>query len=389
MKLSPKKYIMRKYLVTLIAAGMLASCGSTDAYENNELSALNKEKDSLKAVKDVVSNRLNELEQMIAALDTTKKLTLVTQYKAGVDSFQHFFEVYGSVETDKNATLYPELNGKIVSINVKEGQKVSKGTAIMKMDTQILEEQIEELKTRLELAETTYKKQKKLWDQNIGSEMQYLQAKNQRDALRNQLSAMEAQMDKAIVRAPFAGIVDEIFPKIGEVAMPGMPAARLVNLDDMYIKADISENYMNRVKAGDRVSIKIESIGYETEAEIERTGSYVNPNNRTFQIKVKLNNQDGVLKPNMVALVKVRDFARKGAVTIPDRLVMDGANASKYVFVLKDKNGIMIAEKQKVKLGMTYKGEALIDSGLTGGEWLVDKGARSIKNKEQVKVVKE
>jgi RND family efflux transporter MFP subunit len=238
------------------------------------------------------------------------------------------------------------------------------------------------------LAETTFQKQKKLWDQKIGSEMQFLQAQNNRDALQNSLKGLQANIAKGNITAPFSGVVDEIFPKEGEMAMPGMPVVRLLNLSKMYIEADISENYVGKVKAGDQVIVSFPALGIEKPSTIERLGQFINPNNRTFKIRVNVDNSDNVLKPNMVALININDFKQDTAVVVASSLIMEGASNKRYVFVVNQTKGAHMVKKQEVEVAMTYEGRSLVKSGLSGKEKLVDKGARSIRDGELVEIQK-
>lgn len=375
---------MKQISIILIASLFAVSCAPEAP--TDELGKLKKEKDSLKEEKSSISERLAEIEAEIALLDTTKSLALVTTAKPEVKSFNHYFQVYGSLASDQNAQIYPELGGKIVSIWVKEGTRINKGQTIATLDVQAMREQESELKTRLELAETTYKKQKKLWDQKIGSEIQFLQAKNNYEALQNSLAALQANIAKGTITAPFAGVVDEIFPKEGEMAMPGMPIARLMDLSKMYIEADISENYIGKIKEGDNVVVSFPSLGIEKHTKIERLANYINPNNRTFKIRVDVENSDNVLKPNMVALVNINDFKQDTAVVVASSLIMEGAANKRYVFVVKSNDGVTKAVKQPVEVKMSYEGNSLVSSGLRGNEAIVDKGARSIRDGELVEV---
>ncbi len=378
---------MKQITLFILASLFMASCAEQAA--TDDLSMLKAEKDSLKTIKAEISERLTEIELQISALDTTKSLALVSTSNVQVEPFNHYFQVYGSLSSDKNAQIFPEIGATITAIKVKEGQSVSKGQLLATMDVQAMREQEAELKTRLELAETTFKKTKKLWDQKIGSEMQYLQAKNNRDALQNSLDALQANIAKGNVTAPFAGIVDEIFPKEGEMAMPGMPIVRLLNLSEMYIEADISENYIGKVKAGDNVVVAFPALGLEKNSNIERLGNYINPNNRTFKIRVNIDNADNMLKPNMVALININDFSQDTAVVVNSSLVMEGAQNKRYVFVVKkSETGAFQANKQQVEVKMTYQGRSLISSGLSGKEKIVDKGARSIRDGELVEIQK-
>ena len=376
---------MKNSIFIVVSAIIISSCGGGSG-EITEIGSLISKKDSLKEIKDGLSAQIAELEIQISAMDTTKSITLVTTKLANISDFKHYFQVYGSVQTDQNAQIYSELAGKILDIKVQEGDQINKGQTIALIDISVLRQQEDELKTRLELAETTFQKQKKLWDKKIGSEMQFLQAKNNRDALQRNLETLQAQMAMGNVKAPFSGVIDEVFPKKGEMAMPGFPIARLINLEKVYVKADVSENYLGKVKQGDKVKVALPSLGIEKISQIQRTGQYINPANRTFKIKTLVENSDKVLKPNMVALLEIEDFTRDSVVVIPSELLLQGSGGKEYVYVVENENGVSVAKKTVVKVGMTYKDKSFISEGLSGNEILVDKGARSIRNGEQIDI---
>ena len=375
---------MKNGIIITIIAGVFAACSGSSTSDLTELDSLKNRRDSLKLSKDNLSAEIAAIESQIAALDTSKSLSLVTGYQVQRADFKHYFEVYGTVETDQNAQLFSETGGKITSINVKEGDKVSKGQSLITVDASVLREQEQEIKTRLELAETTFQKQKKLWDQQIGSEMQYLQSKNNRDALKNSLETIQAQIAMANIKAPFDGVIDEVYPKQGE--MPGLPLVRLINLKNVYIKADISENYLGRVKQGDAVEVSFPAMGIKKKSRIERTGQFINPGNRTFKIKTYLDNEDGKLMPNMVALLEIQDYSKDSGVVVPSAMILQGAGGQDYVYTIDSEEGISVVRKTEITVSNNYKGMALIEKGLLGGELLVDKGARSVRNGQQVTV---
>lgn len=371
---------MKNSILITLTALIIAACGGG---ELSNLETLVAQKDSLSEVKAGISEAIMALELEIKELDTTKKKALVSVENARIDNFKHFFQVYGTVQSDQNVQVYSELSGKIMEFKVKEGDRVSKGQLLVVVDVSVLKNQERELKTRLELAETTFQKQKKLWDQNIGSEMQFLQAKSNRDGLERSLKTLQSQIAMGNVKASFSGIIDETFLKEGEMAMPGMPLLRLVNLNEVFIKADVSENYLGRVKEGDQVVVSLPSVGVSLKSTIERTGQFINEANRTFKIKTTVKNKDHVLKPNMVALLEIEDFSADSAVVIPSSLLLQGAGGVQYVYVVGNSSTV---KKTPVTVAMTYKGNALISEGLVGNEVIVDKGARSIRDGEQVKI---
>ncbi|MGB0402472.1 MAG: efflux RND transporter periplasmic adaptor subunit [Salibacteraceae bacterium] len=371
---------MKNSILITLTALILTACGGG---ELSDLETLVAQKDSLNEVKVGLSEAIIALELQIKDLDTTKKKALVSVENAQIENFKHFFQVYGTVQSDQNVQVYSELSGKIMDFKVEEGDRVSKGQVMVVVDVSVLQNQERELNTRLELAETTFQKQKRLWDQNIGSEMQYLQAKSNRDGIKSSLKTLQSQIAMGNIKAAFSGIVDETFIKEGEMAMPGMPLLRLVNLNEVFIKADVSENYLGRVKEGDKVVVSLPSVGVNLSSTIERTGQFINEANRTFKIKTTIKNTDQVLKPNMVALLEIEDFSADSSVVIPTSLLLQGAGGVQYVYVVGNSS---IVKKTPVTVGMTYKDKALITEGLIGNEVIVDKGARSIRDGEQVNI---
>lgn len=375
---------MKPFIYTALVALVLASCAPSN---DTELSKLQSQRDSLKAVHAEVTDLLKGLELQIAELDTNLKerITNVTTLAIEPTSFEHFFNVQGVVETDQNAQIFAEAPGKITSIKVEEGDKVSKGQVLMTIDSRVVSNQIEELQGRLSLAKTVFQKQEALWKKNIGSEIQYLEAKNNYESLQQNIETLQAQQALYTVTAPFSGVVDEIAPKVGEMANPAMPAFRLINTDVMYVKADITEHYLGQVKTGDKVMIEFPSINSAVESKIDRIGSFINPNNRSFKIKLLLENEDNTLKPNMLGELKVRDYKSDSAVVIPTSLIQITPTGEEFVYVIKEENGRTVASKTMVKSGMTYDNNSEIIEGLKGTETLINRGARSIKDGDVVK----
>jgi RND family efflux transporter MFP subunit len=325
------------------------------------------------------------VEGKIAELDTSAKAALVTTYKPETTDFKHFFEVYGNVQTDQAATIYPESQGLIQRINVSEGQLVSKGQAIMQIDAELVRRNINELKTSLELATTLYEKQKRLWDQNVGSEVQYLEAKNRKEGLENSIATLEEQANKSTVRAPFAGVVDKIFPKMGEMASPQMAVARVVNTDNIYITAEVSERYLGKIKAGDAVSVIVNKSD-TLNTSISRVGTFINSNNRSFEVRVDLAGSPKNLLPNSLVVLKINDFTAEDAIAIPSSLIMQDGEGSDYIFIAEKNGNGYKARKQPILSGMRYQGKTLVVSGLENKSQIIDKGSRSVRDGDQVEI---
>lgn len=374
---------MKPFIYSAIVALFLASCGQE---ATTDLGKLQAQRDSLKKERTNISDQIKSLELEINELDTNYKerVTNVTTLALAPTSFEHFFNVQGVVETDQNAQIFAEAPGKINSIKVKEGDKVKKGQVLMTIDSRIVNNQIDELKGRLTLAKTVFEKQEALWKKNIGSEIQFLESKNNYESLQQNIETLQAQQAMYTVTAPFSGVIDEITPKVGEMANPAMPAFRLINTDIMYVKADITERYLGQIKEGDKVMIEFPSANAKVESKIDRIGSFINPNNRSFKIKLLLDNADKTLKPNMLGELKVRDYKSDSTVVIPTALIQITPTGEEFVYVVKNEEGRTIAVKTMIKSGMTYDNNSEVIEGLKGSEKLVNRGARSIKDGDVV-----
>jgi len=347
-------------------------------------------RDSCQAVVDELNIRIKELNEEISELDTAsgnnKRARVVSTKKLTRETFWHYFEVQGVVEADKNILITPELPGIVKQIKVTEGQRVSSGQTLIILATDIIRQNINEVKTQLELANDLFKRQQRLWDQKIGSEVQYLEAKNKKESLENKLKTLRSQLDKAYIKAPASGIIDEIIPKTGELASPAMPVIRLVDLSRVYVKSDVSEKYIKAVRKGAKVLVQFPSLDEEVDATITQVGNFINPNNRTFKIKIKLENPGNFKKPNLLAVIKIKDFEKDSVVSVPNAYILADAGGAAYVFII-DKDGAKSrAKKVFVESGLSYKGQTMVKKGLDGSEELITEGSRSVTDREIVVV---
>ncbi|MBT6438689.1 MAG: efflux RND transporter periplasmic adaptor subunit, partial [Flavobacteriales bacterium] len=271
---------------------------------------------------------------------------------------------------------------------VQEGQAVNKGDVIMELDAKLVRSQIKELETSYAFVKDMYEKQEKLWNQKIGSEVQYLEAKNNKERMEQSMKTLKAQLDLYIVRAPFAGTVDEIVPKVGEAAAPQMPVARVVNLNQVYIKSDVSENYISSVKKGTTANVYFSSLDKSFVTSVNRSGDYINANNRTFKVRFDIDNGSGELIPNMLADISILDYALDSAVVIPTKIIQEDRQSNEYVYVMSKSGGESTVKKVVINTGMSYNGETVILKGLSGDEMYIDQGARSVQDGDIVEVAK-
>lgn len=311
---------------------------------------------------------------------------LVSVKKMAYEPFSHFFEVNGMVEAVNDAFISPELNGRIKRIHVKEGQRVKIGQLLVSLNSEVTESSIAEARASLELARTVYTKRKGLWDKKIGSEVQFLQAKTDKESLENRLKALEAQLRMAKIKAPIDGIVDKIFLKEGELAVPGLQLIQLVNLKEVYVTAEVSESYIANVAKNDPVNVRFPSYSQlNREAPVYRTGNVVNYTNRTFLVQVMLDNDEEKLKPNMMATLRIRDYSAEAALVVPSIIIKNDMNGA-YLYVVEKEEGKSVARKIYVESGRTESGNTMILKGLKPGQKVIVDGYNLAKNGMPVKI---
>ncbi len=376
---------MKNIAILLITAAIAISCG--EEVKNSSLDTLNSEKTIILGKIDSLTKALKTIETQISKLDTSKKAHLVTTLPVKLEEFKHFIEIQGVVQADKNIEIHPELGGTVKAILVKEGQQVKAGQTLIQLDDAAIRNSMAELNTQLTLAKTTFERQERLWNQKIGSEMQYLQAKAQKDGLVNSLASLATQAKKMKIIAPFNGIVDEIFPRVGELTSPQMPTVRLLNLSNVYIEADVTETYLPVVKIGTETILNFPSIGKEVTSKIAQVGNYINPDNRSFKTRINIDNSDLSIKPNLLANLKIVDFKAEGII-IPSTLVQKDQTGKDYVFTVSTLNDETTVVKKPITISKEYNNMVFVTEGLVENDTLIDKGARVVKAGDIVKISK-
>lgn len=376
---------MKNIAFLFLTATLIVSCG--EEVNKSSLDELNSTKSTITSKIDSLTKELKAVEAQIAKLDTTHKIHLVTTLPVKNAEFKHFVEVQGIVKADKNIEIRPEMGGTVKAILVKEGQRVSAGQTLIQLDDSAIKNSIAELNTQLTLAKTTFDRQERLWNQKIGSEMQYLQAKTQKEGLEKSIASLYTQAKKMKIIAPFSGVVDEIFPKTGELTSPQQATVRLLNLDNVYVETDVTETYLPVVKSGTETVLNFPSINKEVEAKITQVGNYINPDNRSFKTRINIANKDFAIKPNLLATVKIVDFKSTGII-IPSTLVQKDRTGKDYVFTISTINNETVVVKKPITIANEYNHEILISEGLETTDTLIDKGARTVKEGDLVKITK-
>ena len=373
---------MRKFLSISIIVLTAFACSTGDDAE-----AIRQEITTHKDEISQLNIRIKELEQELAKMETTgdEYILPVTIQTMEYRTFHHYFQVSGTVEAVEQAYISPEINGQVKEIPVSEGDQVTKGQLLARLNTSITENAIQEVKTQLELANTLYDKQKQLWDKNIGSEVQYLQAKNKKESLESNLQTLEAQLDMAYIKSPIDGIVDRINIEEGELAMPGLQLMQVVNLGKMKVTADVSENYLPAIHPGDIVHLTFPTYpSLKMDVPVHRTGNVINLGNRTFPVELRIDNVDGKLKPNILALITFLDYSKDQALIVPSIIVKKDMKGQ-YIYIAQEDKGARVAKKVYITTGKSYNDETMVVSGLKPGDRVITQGYNLVTDGTEVK----
>jgi RND family efflux transporter MFP subunit len=375
---------MRNILLALALITLIFSCKKETEKVSKSLQEKQITAKQLKSKIDSLSLILKGVEDQIAK-ESAKEVHLntITTLPVIEKEFTHYVATNGVVKSDKSIAMRPELGGTVKAIYVKTGQWVNRGKVLMQLDDNIINNTIAELKIQLALAQTTFERQERLWQQHIGSEMQFLQTKTQKEALQGKLNTLYTQARKMKIIAPFSGTVDAIFPKVGEITSNQFPVLRLVNLNTVYIEAEVSENYLMSIKKNSEALVRFPSLGKTINAKINTVGNYINPQNRSFTARIEITNKDKSIKPNLLADVKINDFKAIGIV-VPSNLIQTDNAGNTFVFVVKttDTKKAKIAKKT-VKIIKDNATESLVE-GLEKTDLLVNEGARIVSTDEEV-----
>lgn len=361
---------MKKIFLIIGTAILLFSCNRA-IDKKAELEKLQKEHDKIseqiiKLEKEIGQNGIIKPDNVAIAEITPQK-------------FVHYIEVQGKVDGDDNIGVSARTVGYITKIYVKQGQVVKKGQLLASLDDQILQKTLKQATDQLAFVTEIYNKQKNLWDQKIGSEIQFLTAKNNKESVENQINTLKEQIDMAKITSPIDGTVEDIPVKIGQTVSPGIPTFRVINFTHVKVVADIAEAYAPKVKSGDSIIIYLPDMDKEIKTRLSFASKYINPTNRTFSVETNLETGTAEYKANMVAVIKINDYKNPEAIVVPVNLIQKAMN-DKYIFVAKFENGKNVARKQIVEVGMTYNGLSEIISGLNVGDKIIIKGFQYVKD---------
>ncbi len=378
---------MKRLLIPALFAmtALLWSCGSDDNLQKLE-KQLEKKEQQLRKTEAEIKEMKEKIASMTGDADTRYAEPVVANRLQPM-VFRHFFEASGAVEPVREAFVSPEINGQISAILVKEGDAVTKGQLLARINTDVTERSIDEARTALRLASDVFERQKRLWEQRIGSEIQFLEAKNNKESLENRLATLQAQLDMANIVSPISGYVERVHQKAGELGMPGMVMMHLVDLSELLVRADVSERYLPSIKRGDEVVLRFPSFpDFEITTNIERVGNVVNRNNRTFEVLLRLSNDGNTIKPNMVAVIQINDYTAENSLVVPSMVIKEDLNG-KYLYTAEMVDGDMVARKRYIVPGRTYLATTRIETGLEVNDRVIFEGFNRVNDGSLIRLV--
>ncbi|PID70042.1 efflux transporter periplasmic adaptor subunit [bacterium DOLZORAL124_38_8] len=385
---------MKRLIYIGLLIGLAVGCGEKREQksierliEKKDIAGLQRKQTELQKKYNAITKKMGQINTALAELKGTKKLPVVTTIKPKQGVFERMIEIQGSVDTKNNTVLFAEFSGVLKNLYVKKGQHVRKGQIIARVDDGGLSQKLGQMQVQYDLAKTTFERQERLWKKKIGSEIQYLQAKAQKEAAESGIKQLKAQLGKTTIVAPFSGIIDDVPVKKGAVVLPGQtPIARLVNLHDMYVRSEVSERYLSTIKVGTPVQIVFPAIGKTLTSKVRQVGNFINPNNRTFYIEIGISNKDNSIKPNLMATLKIADYRNENALSVPVNTVQEDGEGKSFVFVINEKDGKYFAEKKQVEKGVSQGRTVEITKGIMPDAILVEEGSQGIQNGAEVQI---
>ena len=380
---------MKKVTLWSFIALFIIGCGPQQESEPTDVAGMKafvkKKKDELK----VIQSEIDKWNAKIEKLEPKKEKapTLISTQILESTEFKRYTEVQGSVQSDNQVFVSSETGGRLLSVLVREGEYVKSGQLAATVDLQSLKDQKAELETSMSLAKDVFERQKRLWDQKIGSEIQFLQAKNNVDRLQKTMETLNTQIGKSNIYAPISGIIDMEFLKAGELAAPGAPIVQMFNPNKLKITADIPENYLGKIKRGDLVEVYLPALDKTLKKRITLLGRTIDPSNRTFKVEIATNSMSGAIKPNLLTELKFNDFSQKDAIIVPLEIVQQEVNGDQYIYTAGTKKGKSVAVKSYVTTGESYEGNIIIEEGLKNGDKIIIDGARSVIDGDPIKEI--
>ena len=378
------------YLFTIL---LLFSCENNETFDSilksNDIEKIKLARKTIVASQQDLNSKIEQLDNRIEELNENPQLPIVQVVNVTPSQFDHYIQVQGSVKSDQLISIFPEFSGVIKNIYVKSGDDVKKGQSLIKIDDGGLKEQLSQLEIKYELTKTTFERQKRLWEQKIGSEIQFLETKSMFEAQKQAINQLKKQIQKTLIQAPFSGTIDNVIVKLGEVVYPGRSnLMMLLNMDNLYVESNVPEKYISSIKTGNKVVLEFPLIGKSVSSTVRQSGNYIHPINRTFKIEIDVKTNDFEVKPNLNSKVKINDYSNEKALMINQNIISVDSNNKEYVYKLFNKNNKDYVSKTTIETGKNDGINIEVISGLNQGDLIVSEGIRKLVDNSRVKIIK-
>ena len=378
------------YLFTIL---LLFSCENNETFDSilksNDIEKIKLARKTIVASQQDLNSKIEKLDNRIEELNENPQLPIVQVVSVTPSQFDHYIQVQGSVKSDQLISIFPEFSGVIKNIYVKSGDDVKKGQSLIKIDDGGLKEQLSQLEIKYELTKTTFERQKRLWEQKIGSEIQFLETKSMFEAQKQAINQLKKQIQKTLIQAPFSGTIDNVIVKLGEVVYPGRSnLMMLLNMDNLYVESNVPEKYISSIKTGNKAILEFPLIGKSVSSAVRQSGNYIHPINRTFKIEIDVKTNDFEVKPNLNSKVKINDYSNEKALMINQNIISVDSNNKEYVYKLYTKNNKDYVSKTTIETGKNDGKNIEVISGLSQGDLIVSEGIRKLVDNSRVKIIK-
>ena len=384
---------MKKTLFSFIIFISIIGCNDSGIsvekiLETNDLNLISQKRKEIIESQQEIYEQLKVINNKIEELNKNSKFPIVETLVLKSEKFNHYVELQGNVKSDKLLIIYPEFSGILNKIYVSSGEKVIKGQLLATIQDGGLKEQLSQLKINYNLTKTTFERQERLWVQNIGSEIQFLQAKSMFEAQKNGVEQLKKQIEKTIIKAPFSGTIDNVIAKEGEVVYPGRSNIMLLlNMDSMYVESNVPEKYLNSIYKGKDAKLEFPLIGKYLNTSIRQAGNFINPNNRTYKIELDIPKNNLNIKPNLNTKVRVNDYSSDNAILIKEGFISIDSNNEKYVYKIERKEKKTYVSKTIIKIGENDGNHIEVLSGLSENDEIVSEGIRKLIDNSRVKII--
>jgi len=384
-----KKLIIYLSLILLLGCNSSRNSSINDLINKGDLETLKKRKKEYVDLINDLRLDLNEINKGITLLDENEQIQVISKFNVIEKEFNTYVKLQANLKSRKNVVILSEFQGTLKNLFVKEGHLVKKGQLLAEINDSGLKEQLDQMLIQANFTKDNFDRVKRLWEKNIGSEMQFLKAKSDFETSNKMVEQIRDQLSKTKIYAPFDGEIDEIISNLGSNLVPGSPILRVVNLDIIYAEAQVPEKYVSSISIGTEAIISIPLLNKELTSKIVQTGNFINPNSRTFRIEAPVENKDKRIKQNLNARIKIKNYSNDKSIVVPLRVLSEDASGKPFLYklVTTDKKDIFLTVKSFVITGANYNQEIEITQGVSIGDIIVLEGANNVEDNQRVRVI--